>query len=304
MIRKGILAAIGNTPLVQLPFDTPATVYAKLEYTNPGGSVKDRPALCMIEHAEREGLLKPGGILIEASSGNFGIALAMIGAVKGYKVIITTARTTSQDKIQTLRSFGAEVVLCTPTVSVDDPKNYRSVASAIHREKPNSFFPDQFHNLLNPLSHYAWLGPEIWSQTKGRVTHLFVAAGTGGTVSGIGKFLKERNPDIKVYAVDAAGSFFSTKGKPRPYSLDGMGLDSEWPTFDMSVIDEVMSVSDDEGFSMMRALPHVHGILAGPSSGAVAAAVHRSLSRLTKNDTVVMIFGDSGRAYFSKGYFS
>jgi cystathionine beta-synthase len=163
--------------------------------------------------------------------------------------------------------------------------------------------PDQFHTSLNPLAHYSWLGPEIWSQTNGKITHFFAAAGSGGTVSGVGKFLKERNPEVKVYAVDAAGSFFSTKGKPRPYALDGMGLDAEWPTFDTSVIDEVIAVSDDEGFSMMRDLPHAHGILAGPSSGAAAAAVHQSLSRLSKGDIVVMIFGDSGRAYFSKGYF-
>ncbi len=303
MIRQGVLTAIGNTPLVRLPFQTPAHVCAKLEFSNPGGSVKDRPALFLIEHAEREGILKRGGTIVEASSGNFGIALAMIGAAKGYRVIITTATTTSADKIRALESFGADVVRCPPTIFADDPENYRSVATAIHSKTAGSFMPDQFHNLLNPLSHYSWLGPEIWSQTQGKVTHLFAAAGSGGTVSGVGKFLKERNTNIRIYAVDAAGSFYSTGGKPVPYHLDGMGLDAEWPTLDTSVIDDVIPVYDEEGFSMMRELAHTHGTLVGPSSGAVAAAVTRSLGKFKKGDTIVMIFGDSGRSYFSKGYF-
>lgn len=302
-MRNGVLAAIGNTPLVRIPFATEATVYVKLEFANPGGSLKDRSACFMIEHAEKAGLLKPGGTIIEASSGNQGIALAMIGAVKGYRVIITTAKTTSPDKVQTMRAFGAEVILCEPTLYADDPDNYRNVALAVHQMTPGAFMPDQFHNSVNPLGHYSWLGPEIWKQTKGRITHFFAAAGSGGTVSGVGKFLKEQNLSVRIHAVDAAGSFYSTHGKVEPYRLDGMGVDAPWPTFDLSVIDEVIPVTDDEGFDMMRTMAKRYGILAGPSSGANAAAVEKSLSQLKKGDTVVMICGDSGRAYISKGYF-
>lgn len=303
MMRTGVLCAIGNTPLVRLETAGPARVFAKLEYTNPGGSVKDRVALFMIEYAEREGLLRPGGTIVEASSGNQGIALAMIGAVKGYSVIITTADTTSIEKIDTMRAYGADVRLCAPTLSSHDPQNYRNIARNIHHETPGSFMPDQFHNLCNPLAHYAWLGPEIWGQTKGKITHLFASAGSGGTVSGAGRFLKERSPNILIHAVDAEGSFYATKGKPRPYALDGMGLDAEWPTIDTSVIDEMINISDDVGFMMMRRIAREYGILVGPSSGAVMAAVHQRRDSFIPGDTVVMIFGDSGRAYMSKGYF-
>ena len=305
MKRTGVLSAIGNTPIVQLTLDAPAKIFAKLEFANPGGSVKDRSALFLIEHAEREGLLHPGGTIVEASSGNQGIALAMIGATRGYRVIITTANTTSIDKIRAIRAYGADVVLCKPVASPADPRDYRSVARDIHRTTPGSFMPDQFHNALNPLAHYSWLGPEIWSQARGTITHFFAAAGSGGTVSGVGKFLKERNSRMKVYAVDAAWSAYSTHGKPKPYALDGMGLDANWPTFDSSVVDEVIPITDDEGFSAMRRLSRDHGILAGPSSGAVMTAVMRLLHTLSRDDTVVMVFGDSGRAYLGKpGYFS
>lgn len=303
-MRIGLLSAIGNTPLVRVPTTSPYHLYAKMEYMNPGGSTKDRTALFMIEHAEREGLLHSGGTILEASSGNQGIALAMIGAVKGYSVIITTAETTSTEKIETMRAYGAKVILCPPTPSANDPRNYRSIARTMHQEMPESFMPDQFHNLLNPLSHYAWLGPEIWSQTKGKVTHVFSAVGSGGTVSGVGRFLKERNPAIIMHAVDAEGSFYATKGKPLPYTLDGMGLDEEWPTLDTSVIDDMITISDKDGFSMMRSLARQYGILVGPSSGAVMSAVDQRRDSFTKDDMVIMIFGDSGRAYMSKGYFS
>jgi cystathionine beta-synthase len=303
-MRHGVLAAIGNTPLVRIGFDTPATVYAKLEFANPGGSLKDRSACFMIEYAEQKGLLKPSGTIVEASSGNQGIALAMIGAVKGYRVIITTAKTTSSDKVQTMRAYGAEVILCESTLYADDPNNYRNVAKAVHAMTPGAFMPDQFHNPVNPLGHYSWLGPEIWKQTKGRITHFFAAAGSGGTVSGVGRFLREQTPRVRIHAVDAAGSFYSKQGKAEAYSLDGMGVDALWPTFDLTCIDEVIGVTDDEGFGMMRDMPKRFGILAGPSSGAVAAAVGKSLSQFKKGDVVVMLCGDSGRAYLSKGYFS
>src|SRR3989338_9580037 len=211
-ISQGLLSAIGNTPLVKVPFNTKAKVFAKLEYLNPGGSIKDRSALFMVEEAEKLGLLQSGGTIIEASSGNQGVACAMIGAAKGYKVIITVSSKISEEKIKTIRAYGAKVVICHATSSIENPKSYHNEAIRIAKKTPNSFMPNQYFNLSNPKAHYTTLGPEIWRQTKGRITYFFAAAGTGGTISGAGKFLKEQNPKIKVIAADVNTSFHSTNG--------------------------------------------------------------------------------------------
>lgn len=204
------MEAIGNTPLVKVPFKTKAEVFAKLEYLNPGGSIKDRSARFMIEEAEKKGLLKPGGTIIESSSGNQGVACAMIGAIKRYKVIITASPAMSEEKVKTIKAYGAKVIMC-PAVSISDPKSRHNIAKELVKKIPNSFMPNQYFNLSNPKAHYSSLGPEIWRQTKGRITHFFAAAGTGGTVSGAGKFLKEKNPKIKIMAVDIDTSSFDKR---------------------------------------------------------------------------------------------
>ena len=298
-----LLDAIGNTPLVQIPLDLPCTVLAKLEYLNPGGSVKDRSALFMIEQGEQKGLLKPGYTIIDASSGNQGIALAMIGAIKGYKVIITVSEKISKEKLQTIKSYGAKTIICPITDRIDDPEGYHSKAVEMQRNTPNSFMPNQYFNLANALAHEQTLGPEIWKQTNGKITHFFAAAGTGGTVSGAGRFLKKMNPHIKVIAVDSCNSFRSTNGKPKPYNLEGIGVDFISPVLDESVINEFVTVCDEEGIVMLKELAHTHAILAGPSSGAVAAAIMKYSKNLSSNDLAVMIFGDSGRAYLSKDFY-
>lgn len=301
---KTLLDAIGNTPLVGLSFETQASLFAKLEYLNPGGSIKDRTALYMVEEAERQGLLQPGGTIIEASSGNQGIALAMIGAVKGYKVIITVSEKVSQEKKQSLMAYGAELVVCPATEHHDDPENYHSQAVALQKRTPGSWMPNQYFNTANPTAHYLQLGPEIWRQTSGKITHYFAAAGTGGQISGTGKFLKEQNPAIKVIAVDSAASFHATNGHPQPYELEGIGVDFATPCLDETVIDDFINVTDNDALTMLKTLASHHGILVGPSSGAVAHAVYTYKDQLTKDDLAVMIFSDSGRAYLSKNFYS
>lgn len=301
---NSVLDAIGNTPLIKLNFDTPATVYAKLEYLNPGGSVKDRSALYMIEEAERNGTLKPGGTIIDASSGNQGIASAMIGAMKGYKVIITVSEKVSQEKLQTILAYGAKVVMCPPTDFIEDPRSYHSQALKIHQETPNSFMPNQYFNISNATAHYLSLGTEIWRQTEGKITHYIACAGTGGTISGAGRYLKEQNEAIKVLAVDSITSYRSTKGNPKPYKIEGMGVDFDSPVLNYSVIDDFLTVSDDDGLGMLKTLAHKHAILAGPSSGAAAWAAQEYAKTLKKGDLLVVIFGDSGRAYLTKNFYT
>jgi cystathionine beta-synthase len=304
MFAKTILEAIGNTPLVKLNLPTEATVLAKLEYLNPGGSMKDRSALYMIEQAEKKGLLKPGGTIIDASSGNHGIALAMIGAAKGYKVIITVSKKCSKEKYQTLRAYGAEVVVCPSTDFIEHPDSYHSQALALLKATPNSFMPNQYFNIENANGHYALLGPEIWRQTNGTVTHFFAGTGTGGTVSGAGRYLKDQNPAIKIYGIDAATSFHATKGNPQPYKVEGIGIDFDSDVIDYETITELVNVGDPEALAMLKTLAHEHGLLVGPSSGAVAAGLMQKLPTLKKDDVVVIIFGDSGRAYLSKNFYS
>ena len=302
-ISCNLLDTIGNTPLVKLNFDGPAAVYAKLEYLNPGGSIKDRSALFMIEEAERTGLLKPGGTIIEASSGNQGIAAAMIGAIKGYKVIITVSEKVSKEKKDTLAAYGVEVVICKATSLLKDPEGYHATAVAIHEKTPNSFMLNQYFNSTNCQAHYASLGPEIWNQAGHSMTHFIAATGTGGTISGTGKYLKEQNPDIHVVGVDAATSYRSTKGNPTPYKLEGIGVDFDGPLLDPLVIDEYIGVTDKDAIAMLQTLARKHGILVGPSSGAVAFAAQEYARTLTEKDTLVIVFGDSGRAYLTKNFY-
>jgi cystathionine beta-synthase len=299
---QNLLDAIGNTPLIKIPFKTKAQVFAKLEYLNPGGSIKDRSALFMIEEAEKKELLKPGGTIIESSSGNQGIACAMIGAIKGYKVIITASSAMSEEKIKTIKAYGAKVIMC-PSVPTLDSKSRHSVAKKLLKKTSNSFMPNQYFNLSNPKAHYSTLGPEIWRQTKGKITHYFGAAGTGGTVSGVGKFLKEKNPKIKIMAVDIDTSFHSTNGHPKPYKMEGIGIDFKTDCLDESVIDEFFPVSDKHGLGMLPVMASKYGLLVGTGSGAVSYAVQSYLDKLKKDDVVVMLFGDSGRAYLSKNYY-
>jgi len=217
MIYQNLLKSIGNTPIIKVPFNTHATIAAKLEYLNPGGSVKDRSAIFMIEEAERTKLLKPGGTIIDASSGNHGIAIAMIGAVKGYKVIITVTEKISKEKLATIKAYGAEIIMCPSKAPANDPENYNNVAKNLCKQIPNSFMPNQYFNITNRLAHELSTGPEIWEQTNGKITHLFVGAGTGGTCSGAGRYLKTKNPAIKIIAADSNNSYRSTKGSPKPY---------------------------------------------------------------------------------------
>ncbi len=303
MMYKSVLHAIGNTPLVQVDFGTPPTIYAKLEYLNPGGSVKDRSALFLIEQAERNGILKPGGTIVDASSGNHGISVAMIGALKGYKVIITTTPKFSPEKLAAIKAYGAEIVMCPVTNLISDPASYHSTAIRIHKQTPNSFMPDQYYNPDNAVGHYYLLGPEIWQQTNGTITHFFAAAGTGGTISGAGKFLKEQKKDLQVICLDSIHSFRATKGNPKPYKVEGMGVDFDNKVLNNAVIDEFYCVTDDQALDMLKPMATQHGFLIGPSSGAVAYAVKEYSKKLSKDDVVVMIFGDSGRAYLSK-YFA
>ena len=301
-MKKNLLNAIGNTPIVEIFKDNPGLTYAKLEYLNPGGSIKDRSALYMIETAEKEGLLKPGMTIIDASSGNHGVALAMIGAAKGYKVIICSTKKHSPEKLKTIEAYGGTVLTFESTATIEDPNSYHSQAVLLQKNTPNSYMPNQYCSLLNREAHYHSLGKEIWEQTNGKITHYIAAAGTGGTVSGAGKYLKEKNPNIKVIAVDAANSYRSTKGNPQPYKLEGLGVDSDSIVLDHSVIDEFITVTDDQGIDMLKNLAHNHGFLVGPSSGAVGHAAYSYGQNLKPGDLAVIIFGDSGRAYLSKEF--
>lgn len=304
MMYGSLLDAIGNTPLVRVNFNGHQNVYAKLEYLNPGGSVKDRSALYMIELAEKKGLLKPGGTLVDASSGNHGISVAMIGRLKGYKVIITATTKVSAEKLATMRAYGAEVILCPPTEIIDHPDSYHGKALEILKNTPNSFMPNQYFNLDNRDAHRTHLGPEIWRQTNGKITHFFAAAGTCGTISGVGEFLKSMNPAIKVIAFDASTSYYMTKGNAKPYKVEGMGIDFANPIIlNEHVIDEILPITDEQALPMLRTMALDHGLLVGPTSGAVAYGVAQYCKNLTPQDLAVFICGDSGRAYLSKGFY-
>lgn len=303
-VADSLLDLVGNTPLIRLDRigrDLPCPLLAKLELFNPGGSVKDRPAVAMIEAAERDGLLKPGGTIIEGTSGNTGVGLAIVAARRRYKCIFVMPDKMAPEKIALLRAYGAQVVVCPTTVPPDHPDSYYSVTARLAEEVPGAFHPDQYHNPENPAAHVATTGPEIWRQTAGRVTHFVAGIGTGGTISGIGRYLKQQNPGIQVVGADPEGSVYSG-GSGRPYLVEGIGEDF-WPTtYDGSVVDRVIMVSDADSFHSARRIALEEGLLVGGSTGtAVWAALHLQ-RELSPADVVVTLVPDSGRGYLSKLY--
>lgn len=313
MWYNNILETIGNTPLVKLnkiTKDIPATVLAKVETTNPGNSIKDRMALKMIEDAERDGRLKPGGTIIEGTSGNTGMGLAIAAVIKGYKCIFTTTDKQSKEKVDALRAFGAEVIVCPTNVEPEDPRSYYSVSSRLVAEIPNAWKPNQYDNLSNSLAHYEQTGPEIWEQTEGKITHLVVGVGTGGTISGTGKYLKEKNPNIKVLGIDTYGSVFKKyketgifdKNEIYPYITEGIGEDFLPENVDFNVIDHFEKVTDKDAALMTREIARQEGIFAGNSAGSAIAGLLQMKHMFKEGDVVVVIFHDHGTRYLGKMY--
>ena len=312
-VYDNILQTIGNTPLVRLnkiAKDIEADVYVKIESFNPGNSIKDRMALKMIEDAERDGRLKPGGTIIECTSGNTGMGLAIAACVKGYKCIFTSTDKQSKEKFDILRAMGAEVIVCPTDVESDDPRSYYSVAKRKSQEIPNSVWMNQYDNPSNTLAHYEQTGPEIWKQTDGRVTHLVVGVGTGGTISGTGKYLKEQNPNIKVWGIDTYGSVFKKyhetgifdEKEIYPYITEGIGEDILPKNVDFKVIDHFEKVSDKDGALMARRLAKEEGIFSGYSAGSAVAGLLQLKDNFKKGDLVVIILHDHGSRYVGKLY--
>src|SRR5436190_14865061 len=311
MWYDNILQVIGHTPIVRLNrigHGIRPILLAKLEYLNPGGSVKDRIGLAMLEAAEREGRIKPGGTIIEGTSGNTGMGLALAAAIKGYQCIFTMPDKMSQEKIDALRALGAEVIVTPTQVDHHDPRSYHSVAERLSREIPNSVFPNQYQNPANADAHYHTTGPEIWEQTEGKVTHAVIGVGTGGTITGVARYLKEKNPSIRIVGADPQGSIFAelfrTGRKPQaqPYKVEGIGQDEMPGNMDFSVIDEIYAVSDKDAFTRTRALARSEGIFAGGSSGAALHVALTVAEGLTEKDMIVVIIPDSGTRYLSKIY--
>ena len=311
MWYNNILETIGNTPLVKLNNITKgieATVLAKVESNNPGNSIKDRMALKMIEDAEKSGALKPGGTIIEGTSGNTGMGLAMAAIIKGYKCIFTSTDKQSKEKFDALRAFGAEVIVCPTDVDPEDPRSYYSVSSRLEREVPNSWKPNQYDNLSNTQAHYEQTGPEIWEQTEGKITHLVVGVGTGGTISGAGKYLKEKNPNVKVWGIDTYGSVFKKyketgefdKNEIYPYITEGIGEDFLPQNVDFDVIDGFEKVTDKDAAVMTREIALKEGIFAGNSAGAAVAGLLQLKDHFKPEDVVVVIFVDHGSRYMGK----
>lgn len=301
--HDSMIELVGNTPLVKLNHVTEgikATVLAKVEYFNPGGSVKDRIAVRMIEAAEKSGELKPGGTIVEPTSGNTGVGLAIVAQQKGYKCIFVCPDKVSQDKINVLRAYGAEVVVCPTAVDPEHPDSYYNVSDRLVRETPNAWKPDQYSNPNNPLSHYHSTGPELWEQTEGKITHFVAGVGTGGTISGTGRYLKEvSGGKVKVIGSDPEGSVYSG-GSGRPYLIEGVGEDF-WPSaYDGTVTDEIIAVSDKDAFQMTRRLAKEEGLLVGGSCGMAVVSALRAAEGLGEDDVVVVLLPDSGRGYLSK----
>ncbi|MGW3122228.1 cystathionine beta-synthase [Streptomyces sp. NPDC001107] len=301
--HDSMISLVGNTPLVRLNNVTKgirATVLAKVEYFNPGGSVKDRIALRMIEAAEESGALKPGGTIVEPTSGNTGVGLAIVAQQKGYKCIFVCPDKVSTDKINVLRAYGAEVVVCPTAVDPEHPDSYYNVSDRLVRETPGAWKPDQYSNPNNPLSHYHSTGPELWEQTEGKITHFVAGVGTGGTISGTGRYLKDVSDGaVQVVGADPEGSVYSG-GSGRPYLVEGVGEDF-WPTaYDRTVADEIVAVSDKDSFQMTRRLAKEEGLLVGGSCGMAVVAALRVAERLDENGVVVVLLPDSGRGYLSK----
>jgi cystathionine beta-synthase len=319
MWLNNILETIGNTPLIKLNKITqqlPCTVLAKVEYFNPGNSIKDRMALKMLEVAEAEGKIKPGGTIIEGTSGNTGMGLALAACVKGYKCIFTTTDKQSKEKADILKAVGAEVIVCPTNVEPEDPRSYYSVSKRLATEVPNSWYVNQYDNLANRQAHYEQTGPELWEQTEGKITHLVVATGTGGTIVGTARYLKEKNPNIKVWAVDSYGSllkkYFETgeldQKEVYPYISEGFGEDFVPENYDMSVIDAFTKVTDKDGAVMARRIAKEEGLFCGYSAGSCLQGVFQlakdkdGKDQLTKDDVVVCIFHDHGSRYVGKVY--
>ncbi len=301
-IADSVIELIGNTPLVRVPkiaADVSCDFVLKLEMTNPGGSSKDRPALAMIDAAEEAGLLKPGGTIVEPTSGNTGVGLAIVANQRGYKCVFVMTDKVAPEKVDLLRAYGAEVVVCPVAVAPEDPQSYYSTAERLVNEIPGAYRPDQYSNQTNPAAHYATTGPEIWRQTDGKITHFVAGAGTGGTISGVAKYLKEQNPDIKIIAGDPEASVFSG-GSGRPYLVEGVGEDF-WPTtYHHDLVDEVVPVSDADSFAMTRKIAQEEGLLLGGSCGLAVVAGLKVAERLGPDDLMVVLTPDSGRGYLSK----
>ena len=300
-IASDILGVVGNTPLVRLSRlgrDLPAQLVAKLEMLNPGGSVKDRIGLPLIEDAERRGLLRPGGTIVEPTSGNTGVGLAMAAAIKGYRLVCTMADKQSQEKRDLLRAYGAEVVVCPTAVPPESPESYYKVAERLASELPGGFLPNQYYNPQNPEAHYRTTGPEIWEQTEGRITHFVTGIGTGGTVSGAGRYLKERKPEVVIVGADPEGSLYT--GEIHPYKTEGIGEDFYPGTFDREMVDRWVRVSDRNSFLTARRLVREEAILAGGSAGTAVFAALEVAKDLDDSALVVVLLPDSGRSYLSK----
>jgi cystathionine beta-synthase len=301
-MHESILQSVGRTPLVRLRRLTEGLlppVYVKVESLNPGGSVKDRVGVALIAEAERRGQLRPGGTIIEATAGNTGVGLAMVAAVKGYRCIFVLPDKMAPEKIRLLKAYGAEVVITPTNVAPDSPDSYNGVADRLAREIPGAWRANQFGNLTNPEIHYRTTGPEIWEQTDGRITVFVAGVGTGGTVSGVARYLKERNPDVKIVGADPEGSVLSG-GTPRPWKVEGIGEDFVPRTFNSQLVDDWVRVSDAESFHTARSLARREGILAGGSSGTAVAAALRYAQRLGAEQLVVALCADTGRNYLSK----
>lgn len=310
---SNILGTIGNTPLVKLnkiTAEVPALVLAKIESTNPGNSVKDRMALKIIEDAEAKGLLHPGGTIVEGTSGNTGMGLAIAGVIKGYKSIFVTTDKQSKEKADLLRAVGAEVIICPTNVAPEDPRSYYSVSKRLSEDTPNAFYANQYNNQSNVQAHYESTGPEIWKQTEGKITHFVVGVGTGGTISGVGRYLKERNPNIKIWGIDTYGSalkkyhetgIFDEK-EVHPYITEGIGEDIIPECIDFAVIDHFEKVTDKDGLIYQRRLALEEGIIAGNSAGSAVAGLVQMKNSLKPTDVVVVLFHDHGSRYVGKAF--
>ncbi len=308
---NSILDAVGRTPLVRLNrinHGLKPQIYVKADYINPGGSVKDRIGISMIDDAEQKGLLKPGGTIIEGTSGNTGMGLALVAAVRGYKMVFTITDKQSKEKIDLLKALGAEVIVCPTAVEPEDPRSYYSVAKKLAREIPNSFYPNQYENPMNPEAHYRTTGPEIWDDSEGKITHFVCGLGTGGTISGVGKYLKEKNPKIKIIGIDPYGSLyydFVKRGetiKAKTYVVEGIGEDFFPKTMNLKILDDIIQVNDEECFVVARQLVKQEGIFTGGSGGGCISGALQLAKQLSVDDFIVAFLPDTGMRYLSKVY--